>query len=257
MPTFNSNGVNLYYEDTGIGKPLLLLHGLTSNHAMFYRENEIFKETYRVITMDARGHGNSDKPTHYTLDDHVQDTIALLNHLELDAIYLIGVSMGSYIAQGLAIEMPSQVEKLVLVSTKSHGEQSSMAELFARHAAELKGLNIVDKMSHASQYMFYNQTTVGKWLHETAKNGNQLTLSEQDIASKALEGFDFRKKLGNISAETLVISGRHDGLNPPEYGRETAILIPEATFMEFKWSGHAPNVEQPDLFIGIVENFFE
>lgn len=257
MPTFNSHGTNLYYEDTGEGIPLLLLHGLTSNHAMFYQEIDAFKGQYRVIAPDARGHGKSDKPEHYTLEDHVQDVIALLNHLELDSIYLIGVSMGSYIAQGVAIEESDRVKKLVLVSTKSHGEQSSMAELYSRHADEMHGLSTIDKLSHASRYMFYNQTAVGKWLHETAKVSRQLTLHEQAIASDALIGFDFRTKLCDVRAETLVISGTYDGLNPPDYGEETAIMIPNATFMEFKWSGHAPNVEQPDLFKEIVNNFLD
>ena len=255
MAVFNSNGTEIYYEDTGEGPPLLLLHGLTSNHAMFFREIAFFKKNYRVIAPDSRGHGYSEKPESYDLKDHIQDTIALLNYLQLESVYIIGVSMGSYIAQGVAVEEPERVKKLVLVATKSNGTQSSTAELFARHKDEFSGLGPIDKMNKASRYIFHNQRAVGKWLKKTAENSRQLTIKEQEIATLALKGFDFRDQLGKISAETLVISGRHDGLNPPEKGRETAVLIPEATFMEFKRSGHAPNVEQPRLFLGVVENF--
>lgn len=257
MASFNSNGTEIYYEDTGEGPALLLLHGLTSNHKMFYREIEFFKKKYRVIAPDARGHGNSARSESYDLEDHIQDTIALLNHLEIESVYIIGVSMGSYIAQGVAIAETARVKKLILVATKSHGTQSSTAELFARHKEEFSGLKPIDKMNKASLYIFHNQRAVNKWLKKTAENSTQLTMNEQEIASQALKGFDFREQLGKVSAETLVISGRHDGLNPPDKGHETARLIPRATFMEFKRSGHAPNVEQVRLFLGVAQNFLD
>ena len=132
-----------------------------------------------------------------------------------------------------------------------------MAELFDRYPEKFDGLNILDKFSASSSYIYYNQKRIDEWLSKTAQNSRQLTMKEQIIASDALKEFDFRQHLFNITAETLVISGKFDGLNPPEKGRETAVSIPDATFMEFKRAGHAPNVEQPDLFLGITENFLE
>lgn len=257
MPTFNANGTEIYYQEEGEGFPLVLLHGLTSNSEMFRHEIDKFKKNYRVIAPDARGHGNSEKPPHYELKDHIGDVISLVDHLGLHSFHLIGVSMGSYIAQGVAIEMGDRVKKLVLVATKSHGEQASMEELYERHADEMEGKTPIDKMVAATKYMFHNRKAVRKWLHETAENSEQLTLHEQAIASKALEGFDFREDLHRIKAEALIISGLHDGLNPSDYGEETAQLIPASVFLEFKLSGHAPNVEQPVLFMEVVSNFLE
>jgi 3-oxoadipate enol-lactonase len=257
MPYFKSDDINLFYEDTGEGTPLLLFHGMTSNHAMFYREMDFFKKKYRVIALDSRGHGKSDKPEKYTLDDHVRDAVALINHLNLETLYVIGVSMGSYIAQGVAIALPERVKKLILVATKSYGEQSSMAELFDRHEDEFRGLSLVSKLDKSSQFIFHNQEKVDEWLRKTAERSDGLTGSEQAAASAALKDFDFRQELGKIQAETLVISGTYDGLNPPHKGRETAQLIPDATYMEFKRSGHAPNVEQDRLFLGITDNFLD
>lgn len=257
MPYFNSDGLDLYYEDIGEGPPLLLLHGLTSNHAMFYRESHFFKKKFRVIALDARGHGKSAKPPSYSLDDHIKDAVALIHFLKLESLSVIGVSMGSYIAQGIAIEIPEKIKKLILVATKSHGEQSSMDELFERYSEEFHGLNIVEKLQKSSQFMFHDQEKVNRWLQKTAENSDALTGREQTIASAALTEFDFRPKLSNVKAETLIISGSHDGLNPPDYGRETAKYIPGAVFMEFKHSGHAPNVEQARLFLGITNNFLD
>ena len=257
MPVFNRNGIELFYEDIGKGHPLLLLHGLTSNSAMFYREIDFFKDQRRVIALDSRGHGNSSRLEQYTLQDHIEDAIALLSHLALDSVDILGVSMGSYIAQGIATQDADRVNKLILVATKSFGAQSSMAELFARYPEKFDGLSMLDKFSASSSYIYYNQKKIDEWLSKTAQNSRQLTMQEQVIASDALKEFDFRQQLFNITAETLVISGKFDGLNPPEKGRETAVSIPDATFMEFKRSGHAPNVEQADLFLGITENFLE
>lgn len=257
MPVFKTKDIELFYEDIGEGRPLLLLHGLTSNSAMFYREIEFFKKERRVIALDSRGHGNSSRLDQYTLQDHIDDAIALLSHLELDIVDVLGVSMGSYIAQGVAIQKADKVKKLILVATKSYGEQSSMVELFERYADKFDGLSLIDKFSASSSYIYHNQKRIDEWLSKTAQNSQQLNMKEQGVAAEALEKFDFRQQLAKITAETLVISGTFDGLNPPEKGRETAVFIPDATFMEFKLSGHAPNVEQPFLFLGITENFLE
>lgn len=242
MPFFENEGTRLFYEDTGTGKPLVLLHGLTSNHQMFYREIGYLKDKFRIIALDSRGHGESDRPAEFTLDDHIADTIALLDHLKLDSVYVLGVSMGSYIAQGVAIKQPERVEKLILAATKSYGEQSSMAEMFDRYKEQLEGMSISEKLAISSQLIFHDQEAVNAWQKRIAKNSRMLNASEQGAASAALRDFDFRDDLKRITAETLVISGKHDGLNPPEKGRETAVLIPNADYMEFQDSGDRKSV---------------
>lgn len=255
MPFFENEGTQLYYKDTGEGRPLLLLHGLTSNHQMFYREVGYLKDKFRIIALDSRGHGKSARPEEFTLEDHVADTIALLDHLGLGSVNVLGISMGSYIAQGLAIIQPERVEKLILAATKSYGEGSSMAEMFDRYEDQLEGMSIAEKLAISSELIFHNQEAVTVWQKRVAQNSRMLNGEEQSAASAALRDFDFREELKKITAETLVISGKHDGLNPPEKGRETAVLIPNAEYMEFQDSGHAPNVEQDRLFLGVIEKF--
>lgn len=111
MPTFNANGIELYYEEQGEGAPLILLHGLGANRAMFKREMEHWGASYRVIGLDSRGHGRSNKPAEFTLNDHIEDTVALLDHLGIQKAHVLGVSMGSYIAQGIALAHPERMEK--------------------------------------------------------------------------------------------------------------------------------------------------
>ncbi|TBL75748.1 alpha/beta fold hydrolase [Paenibacillus thalictri] len=256
MPTFISNGTELFYEQEGAGFPLVMLHGLMGSSMTLKHEMGHFKAHFRVTALDSRGHGKSHKPPHYTLEDHVQDVIALLDFLGIEAAYLLGVSMGSYIAQGVAIAIPERIKKLVLIVPKSNGKTSSMQQLFERHADEMKDLTTEQKFSHVFNYMFHNDAAVQNAMSEWQQEHAMLTdPKEQAAANKALEGFDYRTDLKKIRARTLVISGKFDGLNPPERGKEIAALIPNSTFAEFEVSGHAPSIEEPERFMAEVLNF--
>jgi 3-oxoadipate enol-lactonase len=256
MPTFISNGAKLFYEEEGAGFPLIMLHGLHGSSSMIKDEINRLKNHCRTIALDARGHGKSDRPPHYTMAEHVQDVINLLDHLKLETASLLGISMGSYIAQGVAVSVPHRLKKLILVVSKSHGKTSSMLELIERHAEELEGLSFEEKFNTASKYMFHDLNAVQKSFRDFFDRQAMLTSPpEQEAANKALEGFDFRNDLYKVTARTLVISGKYDGLNPPEKGQEIASRIPDATFIEFMHSGHAPSIEEPERFIKEVTYF--
>jgi 3-oxoadipate enol-lactonase len=257
MPTFTSNGVQLHYVEEGKGIPLLLIHGLASSVTMYKNEIAHFKEDFRVLAVDLRGHGKSDKPLKYLLQDHVQDVINLLDYLGIERVSILGTSMGSYVAQGVAIKRPELIYKLILVVAKAHGKVSSSQEMLTRHADELPHLTAEEQQSFLFRHTFHNIPAVVKVMEKNQQNEILLTPAQQAAANKALEGFDFRPKLGEVTADTLVISGRYDGLNPPERGMEIVRLIPKAAFVEFTKSGHAPQVEEPELFLEQVTDFLQ
>lgn len=261
MPRAKVNGITLHYIEEGKEKekksPIILIHGLTSDAFMYEKEIEALKKDYRVIALDSRGHGRSDKPATYTLDDHIQDVISLMDELNIERAHILGTSMGSYIAQGVAIHAPERVDKLILVVAKAHGQTSSMARLFKVYESEVAGMTFDEKSEHVTQYIYYDVEAVKKSRKAVEDKSVQLTNHEQVTASKALEQFDFRDELDQVQAETLVISGKHDELNPPEYGEEIAELIPDATFVQYEYSGHSPSVEQPTRYIETVCGFLK
>jgi 3-oxoadipate enol-lactonase len=254
MPEVRLNDVHLYYEEEGSGAPLIFLHGLGGNMRMFRSEMDYFKRFFRVIALDSRGHGRSDKPNEYRLNNHVGDVISLMDYLGLEKASVLGISMGSYIAQGVAIQIPEQIEKLIVVSSKSNGETSSMMRLLTEYADEMLDLNQQEKLFYVSKYIFHNFPALASSMKEVAEY-NTLTEAQQLIANKALEGFDYRPLLHKIKARTLVINGKYDGLNPPSQGKEIAVLIPGASYLEFENSGHAPNVEERERFLDEVGHF--
>ena len=255
MPFIEANEVRLFYKDSGDGTPLVMLHGLRASHTAFNWEEDYFKQQYRVITMDARGHGQSDRPRGFTLNDHVEDVIAVLDHLKIRKAHILGVSMGSYIAQGVALEYPERVDKLILIATKSNGKTSSTQELMHVHADEIEGMDEPGKMDFLAKYIYYDTEAVARRMEEAPQP--EMTELELAAAHKALAGFDFRSALPMVQAETLIISGKYDGLNPPDRGKELANLMLNGHFVEFEYSGHAPQTEEPERFRQVVSKFLE
>lgn len=116
MPYFENLGAKLYYEEKGSGSALIFLHGAAFDMRQWRNEVEYFSSSYRVVTLDARGHGKSSLPPG-DVSPHVfwKDAKALLDHLSIDKAIVCGLSMGGHTAIQLAINAPDRVEKLVLI----------------------------------------------------------------------------------------------------------------------------------------------
>ncbi|EKQ57701.1 MULTISPECIES: alpha/beta hydrolase [unclassified Clostridium] len=253
MSIIKVNGINLNVEVQGYGQPLILIHGLGCDNTQWEREIKRLSKNFKTIALDCRGHGKSDKPTSYTLNDHIQDILSIMDTFEFSTVNLYGVSMGSYIAQGVAISQPNRVKKLILTVPKSNGLTSSTQRLIQEHEDELKKLDELEKLKFFYKFISYNPDDIfSKYPNILSST---LTPEQTSAANKALAGFDFRNKLHYIKAKTLVISGKYDCLNPPSEGKLCASLIPNATFIEMQYSGHIPMIEEPEKYIKIIEKF--
>lgn len=254
MSLMRVNGIDLNVEIQGNGNPLILIHGIKMDNTQWKYEIARLNQYCKTVTLDCRGHGKSDKPNSYTLKDHIQDIISLMDILNLELANLYGVSMGSYIAQGVAIAQPDRIKKLILTVPTSNGLTSSTQRLISIHAEELTGLTDKEVIKFLAKYMVYNpkvRTDLADILESS------LTPEQIAAANKALTGFDYRSELHKITAETLVISGKHDGLNPPADGKVCAELIPKATFVEMQYSGHLPMLEEPEKYNEIIDKFLQ
>jgi 3-oxoadipate enol-lactonase len=259
--TLPVNGIEMHVTHTGAGHPLLMLHGLTVDATFMHREVVEFGRTFRVIAPDLRGHGRTTRPSGFTLDDHVQDLLGLLDALSIESAHVMGTSMGSYIAQALAVQAPRRVDRLVLVVAKASGTSTSSARYLADHADELVDLSIEEQQRWITQRMFAPETSgtiradATEWVIAQQRRGLALSAAQLKAANDALAGFDFRDDLPQLDVPTLVISGQHDILNPPEAGAEIARLVPGAQFEVFEHSGHMLPWEEPDHLVETVRTF--
>ncbi|ULG71759.1 alpha/beta fold hydrolase [Macrococcus brunensis] len=257
MSEFKSmDGTMINYESTGSGDPLIMIHGLNGNLKMFERTKESLAENYRVITYDVRGHGHSDRPADYTLDDHIDDCLELFTHLGIKKAHILGYSMGAYIALGLVTRYPRKVDKLILVGAKSNAAVSSFARIMMEHRNEIKNKSKKEALEILNNYIFYDKDKVKAWQSDVNQYST-LDANEEAVASRSISGFDYRDELSKVPNTTLLITGEYDQLNPPEESELIAQKIPNSQLVKFKYSGHAPLAEEPERFVEEVQSFLK
>jgi len=252
------NGVRLHVETAGAGEALVMLHGLGTNVASLRNDLRAFSDRYRTIGIDCRGHGLSDHPSAFTLSDHFGDVLAVMDKLGIESFNLIGSSMGSYVAQGVAFTAPQRVRKLVLVTPKAFGERSSSEEMLRTRGAHVLNATPAEQRTFLRSLILAPTTPERRaelFAEMERSAGPAMTAAQTAAVRKAMENFDLRPHLPRITAPTLVISGRHDPLNPPAAGQLVAELIPNCRFEIFEHSGHVPRLEERDAYLKLVGGF--
>ncbi|WP_408002893.1 alpha/beta hydrolase [Pseudomonas meliae] len=131
MAFFEHDDCSLHYEEYGLGEPVLLLHGLGSSCQDWEYQIPALASQYRVIVMDMRGHGRSDKPYgRYSIQAMSNDVEALIEHLRLGPVHLIGLSMGGMIGFQLAVDQPHLLKSLRIVNSAPQVKVRSAGDLW-------------------------------------------------------------------------------------------------------------------------------
>lgn len=241
------NGIALWCESRGQGEPVILIHGLTADHNSMEVLAQWLLPQYQVITYDCRGHGLSEKPAHYTLADHVKDLLALMDFYQVDTCRVVGMSMGTYIAQAAAIAAPKRISHLALLVPKAHGKTSSVQRILQEAGQDISQLSQAEIMAIIGSKSIAPTTSPEILAQMSGQTASvELTAEQKAAVDEALAGFDLRPDLSQITAKTIVFSGQYDGLNPPELGREVAQGIKGAQFVLFEHSGHILHLEEAD-----------
>ena len=259
------NGIEICIDDTEDGDTaLLLIHGLTGNKSTMYPVRDMFKDDYRVITIDTRGHGESTRPKEYTIDDHAADIHGIIEELNLEKVNIIGYSMGSYIALRAAEAKSDDIDNLILLCTKPNGKTSSVARLLKEVNLDItqvspeEMMQVIIKASVAPQSLekvASGELDIGKLLD--GDGTQELNAEEKAAEDASLANFDNSKDYDKVTCKTLVIGAEYDGINPPELGREVADGIKDARFELINDAGHLVIIEQPEEFQNIVNDFLK
>ena len=266
MPYIRANGIRIAFDTFGsiLNKPLFLVHGLTAQRMAMEDIAIRLADKYFVITYDCRGHGQSDHPEAFTLEDHGRDLLALIDRLAYEKAYVLGGSMGSYVALQAAEMDPDKIEKLILVTAKAYddGSGSSVQRMFQEEGLDMATATGEQKARIFGKALWSPAVTPDKLkelLPRTRMRGeNVVTLTPEETAAvnQALVGFDLRPDLAKVTCPTLVISGTYDRVNPPEFGKEIAENLPDAEYTELP-GGHLLSIELEDDYIRCVEAFLK
>ena len=144
------NGVRLSVQEDGEGQAIIFIHG--RGYAKEYMNSlfDYYKGKYHVFSYDTRGHGKSDKPEAFTLDDDADDLAGLVEAYGLEKPVVIGFSMGSYITLKAAEKYPGLFSKIVLIGTRGRGDRyadEDITQMSANDAAILRALIGFDNMT--------------------------------------------------------------------------------------------------------------
>jgi pimeloyl-ACP methyl ester carboxylesterase len=260
MPRAPVNGIEVNYREKGEGYPVFLLHGYTGNLRNWALQVPILSREYRMVSIDHRGHGHSDKPTlpdDYSLELMAEDAYGLLEHLGVEECYLVGHSMGGTIAQHLALAHPEKVRALVLTDTWAEVPRGRGMEERARllEIAEAQGMEAVFEEQLRANPMA-EQLRAQPVLLEVWRQQFLMTSREAYLYCAYAIGStpSWRERLDQIKVPTLVVCGENDEpfldaarqLHEGISGSEMAI-IPGAA--------HTPQIEKPAEFNHVLTGF--
>ena len=209
------NGIELFFERHGAGKPLVLIHGLfgVTEHWQFQIEPLARNHTLVAYDLRERGSGRSTKPSGdiYPIASHVEDLRELLDGLGVtEPATLVGHSMGSCVAIDFALTMPERVAGLCLIDGFACGEHcivnfDEMKEGVAKHA---DGVDLFQRVSFGAAFRWHpDGHRLATWAAEEAA---KLPLEPIYASARGFTEYDARPHLGQLKVPTLVIVGDQD-----------------------------------------------
>lgn len=263
MPHIETNGISLYYDERGKGDPLLLIMGITAPGSVWEKHADAWQQHFRCIMPDNRGVGQSDKPPGpYTTTQMADDCAGLLDGLGLKSVRVVGVSMGSTIAQQLAIRHPDKVRSLVLMCSWARCDRT--AEAIFRHMATIKARLRPDEFARYVQLLIYakqswdNDDTFADLLvgqQQAAIDPNPQPLHGLEGQAEACITHNTLADLSKITQPCLVIGGRADKFTPVWMSEEVAEAIPNSELHLYDEAGHAFHWEQIEDFNPRIQNW--
>jgi len=253
------NGIETYYEVHGKdGAPWLTLsHSLACSVRMWDPQIEAFKDRYRILAYDTRGHGGSTAPAGpYTLEMMAADLRALLKHLNIERSHFAGLSMGGMIGQTFALQYPGVLTSLILADTTSR---------YPVEAAGIWAERIKTVETRGMQPMV--QPTLERWFTEPFRKSHPEVVERIGalIASTPVAGYvgcshaipqiNLTARLKEIKCPILVICGEQDAGTPPAMAREIHDAAPGSKLVLIPQAAHISNMEQPQAFTRAMEAF--
>lgn len=262
MPYMNYKDMQVYYEIFGEGKPLLILNGIMMSTTSWNMFKNAFSKNNQIILLDFLDQGKSYKmkDSVYTQDIQVEVVKALLDHLVLDQVSMVGISYGGEVALRFAVKYQEYIDKLVLANT------AARTSPWLRDIGTTWNLSTGNPMDYYCTSIpviyspeFYNKNI--EWM-----NNRKYTLTNGAFANKefmeamvrltdSANDHNVIDELQNIKLPTLIISCENDYLTPMAEQKRLHQLITTSELVVLPDTGHASMYEKPVLFATLVLGF--
>jgi 3-oxoadipate enol-lactonase len=258
MPFLHVDDIDLHYEITGQGKPLLLIHGLGSSGRDWQPQIDFFSRRYQVIVYDVRGHGRSSRPPGpYSIGLFAADTAKLINALEISPVHLVGLSLGGMIAFQFAVDYPQHLQSMTVINVGPQVKLTSLTLLVKmlrrfmiirfygmRKLGEILAQDLFPKAEHRA----IRETFVERWA------GNDKRAYRETM--KAIMGWSVAERIEDIRIPVLVVASEFD-YTPVSFKEAFVSRMIRAELAVIKDAHHAVPVEAPHQFNGVLAGFLE
>ncbi len=261
MSFIQLGSLTIAYDDVGNGVPILLVHGTPFNRSMWQDQQRGLSTSYRIITPDLRGYGESTViPGKTYLDDFARDLAQFLDALEVDQVVLGGLSMGGQIVLEFYRQFPQRVKALILADTFAQldGEQKKQeryqtADRLVREGMQPYADEVLSKM--VCKFTLDNRKPAAEHVI------TMMRTAHPEGAAAALRGraerIDYTSTLAEIKVPTLIVVGREDVFTPIADAEYMHQRIANSQLVIFDQAGHMPNMECPDEFNRVVLDFLK
>lgn len=255
MPRIAVGPIELHYESAGAGDAVVLIHGLGSHVGDWRPQVDALSDIFRVIAVDLRGHGRSDKPAGpYSIPAFSADIAALIRSLDVGPAHVVGLSLGGAVAFQLAVTEQTLVRSLVIVNSGPSfvvNRQIRVAlflRLFVLKVAGLKGLgNMITKRLFPKAEQ---EPLRRAFLEHFVTNDPRAYAA----STRSLVGWTVAEELSRITCPVLVISGDRD-YTPVSAKEAYVATLPNARLAVIGDAGHACTIEQPDEVNRVLRAF--
>ena len=264
MSFITVNGLLLHYRDEGRQDesnvnhpPLVFINSLGTDLRIWDAVVPHFATEQRIIRYDKRGHGLSDCPAPpYTIRQHMQDLVGLLDALPVEEVILVGISVGGMIALDFAAQHPARVQRLILCDT---APKIGTSEMWNQRIETLR----TKGMTHLAE------TILSRWFvprfatkQPSAYRGyyNMLTRMPVDGYTgtcQAIRDTDLWADTAKVQVPTLLLCGEEDLATPPQVTIQLAEAMPNATYRIIADAAHLPCIEQPAAMAAEIVRFLE
>lgn len=251
------SGFSLRYITRGAGRLVALMHPIGLRAEFWSPVIAELQHRYRLVAIDARGHGDSDFSGPFKLDDLANDAVELVRAVGAGPAVFVGCSMGGMVAQGVAALAPDIADAIVIANTTYTRDDSGRAMIEQRAVQAEKGMPVIAP------------STLARWFNAQCQlNRPDLVLMARDwllandpavhaIAWRAIRDLNFAEALRQSPLPKLCIGGSDDQSAAPSAVRQMADELPHATYREIAGAGHLAPLEEPREFAALLRAFID